>query len=95
MIEKPDLKVVSPLNSPTLNEAGARSGSAAGKAAVRKHNANDAKCTELGWVCIPLAIETYSCWSGEAQGSISRLLPVRLCSCSVARQRPLQASTRD
>ena len=38
-----------------------------------KHNANDAKCTEVGWVCIPLAIETYSCWSGEAQGSISRL----------------------
>ena len=41
------LTVVSPLNSTTLNEAGARSGSAAGKAEVRKHNANDAKCTEL------------------------------------------------
>eukprot|EP00731_Ephydatia_muelleri_P007139 Em0003g1387a len=50
MIGKPaafDLTVVSPLNSTTLNEAGARSGSAAGKAEVRKHNANDAKCTEL------------------------------------------------
>ena len=37
MIGKPaafDLTVVSPLNSATLNEAGARSGSAAGKAEV-------------------------------------------------------------
>ena len=45
MIGKPaafDLTVVSPLNSNTLNEAGARSGSAVGKAEVRKHNANDA-----------------------------------------------------
>ena len=76
MIGKPaafDLTVVSPLNSTTLNEVGARSGSAAGKAEVRKHNANDAKCTELGWVCIPLAVETYGFWGVEAQGSISWL----------------------
>ena len=76
MIGKPaafDLTVVSPLNSATLNEAGARSGLAAGKAEVRKHNANDPKCTELGWVCIPLAVESYGCWGVEAQGSISRL----------------------
>ena len=65
--------MVSPLNSATLNEVGARSGSAAGKAEVRKHNANDPKCTELGWVCIPLAVESYGCWGVEAQGSISRL----------------------
>ena len=68
-----DSTVVSPFNSTTLNEAGARSGSAAGKAEVRKHNANDAKCTELGWVCIPLAVETYGCWGVEAQSSISWL----------------------
>ena len=50
MIRKPaafDLTVVSPLHSTTLNEAGARSGTAAGKAEVHKHNANDAKCTGL------------------------------------------------
>ena len=40
---------------------------------MHKHNANDAKCTELGWVCIPLAVETYGYWGAEAQGSISRL----------------------
>ena len=35
------------------------SGSAALAAEVRKHNANDAKCSELGWSCIPIAVETY------------------------------------
>ena len=42
MIGKPaafDLTVVSPLNSNTLNEAGATGGSAAWKADARKHNA--------------------------------------------------------
>ena len=90
-----DLTVVSPLNSTTLNEAGARSGSAAGKAEVRKHNANDAKCTELGWVCIPLAVETYGCWGGKLRVPFLDWLPIWLCSCSAASQRPFQASTRD
>ena len=42
------------------------SGSAALAAEVRKHNANDAKCSELGWSCIPIAVETYGCWGAEA-----------------------------
>ena len=54
-----DLTVVSPLNSSTLNEAGATSGSAAGEAEARNHNANDHKCRELGWVG---AVETYGYW---------------------------------
>ena len=28
---------------------------------VRKHGVNDRKCAELGWVAIPLAVETYGC----------------------------------
>ena len=28
------------------------------KSEIRKHNSNDAKCGELGWVCIPLVVET-------------------------------------
>ncbi|KAL5481713.1 hypothetical protein EMCRGX_G021941 [Ephydatia muelleri] len=40
---------------------------------ARKHNANDSKCAELGWVCIPLAVESYGCWGTEAQQSFSRL----------------------
>ena len=40
---------------------------------VRKHNANDPKCRELGWVCIPLAVESYGCWGEEAHSSFSCL----------------------
>ena len=76
MIGKPaafDVMVVSLLYSNTLNEVGATGGSAARKAKARNHNANDRKCRELGWVCIPLAVETYGCWGEEAQSSVSRL----------------------
>ena len=64
MIGKPaafDVTVVSSLNPITLIEAGARSEPAAGKAEVQKHKANNPKCRVLGWVCIPLAVETYGC----------------------------------
>eukprot|EP00731_Ephydatia_muelleri_P000193 Em0001g193a len=68
-----DLTITSPLNPITLTEAGVRCGSSALFAEVRKHNANDSKCAELGWVCIPLAVESYGCWGTEAQQSFSRL----------------------
>ena len=32
---------------------------AAEAAESRKHQNNDTKCSELGWQCIPLAVETY------------------------------------
>ena len=35
------------------------SGVAAQASEIRKHNSNDAKCVELGSVCIPLVVETY------------------------------------
>ena len=41
-------------------------GAAAFAAEVRRHTANDAKCQELGWSCIPLAVETYSNWGKKA-----------------------------
>ena len=67
-----DLTVTSTLNSSTLMEAGVTSGSAAlaANAEVRKHNANDAKCSELGWTCIPIAVETYGCWGAEAMQTL-------------------------
>eukprot|EP00731_Ephydatia_muelleri_P025228 Em0017g311a len=68
-----DLTVTSPLNPITLTEAGVRCGSSALFAEARKHNANDSKCAELGWVCIPLAVESYGCWGTEALQSVSRL----------------------
>ena len=68
-----DLTITSPLNPTTLTEAGVKCGSSAQVAKVRKHAASDGKCKELGWVCIPLAVESYGCWGMEAQESFKRL----------------------
>ena len=54
-----DVSVTSPLNTLTLLEAGVSAGSAARATEDRKHKANDAKCDELGWLCVPLVTETY------------------------------------
>ena len=61
-----DFCVTSLLNSLILSEAGVSSGVAAQASEIRKHNSNDAKCVELGWVCIPLVVETYGAWGQEA-----------------------------
>ena len=72
--EKPaafDVTVASPLTPVTLNNASTSVGAAA--AELRKHVANDTRCQELGWTCIPLAVETYGNWGMEAQSVFSRL----------------------
>ena len=60
-----DITVTSPLTPITLHEASVTSGSTAQVAENRKHASNDAKCSELGWVCVPLAVvhnkEKYLC----------------------------------
>ena len=53
-------------NTHTLIEAGVSAGSAALATESRKHRANDAKCGELGWLCVPLVAETYGAWGNEA-----------------------------
>eukprot|EP00731_Ephydatia_muelleri_P013994 Em0007g1304a len=68
-----DLTVVSPLNPTFISEAGRTAGSAAVAAELRKHFANDAKCSELGWTCIPLVAESYGAWGSEAVQAFSRL----------------------
>ncbi|KAL5489214.1 hypothetical protein EMCRGX_G018282 [Ephydatia muelleri] len=65
--------VTSPLTPATLRDASSTAGAAAYAAECRKHTANDAKCQELGWACIPLAVETFGNWGMEAQGVFSRL----------------------
>ena len=49
-----DLSGMSPLNSNVLLEAGLAAGQAARATEQRKHDKNDAKCNELGWVCVPM-----------------------------------------
>eukprot|EP00731_Ephydatia_muelleri_P033457 Em0030g14a len=70
--------------------AGRTAGSAAVAAELRKHSANDAKCSELGWTCIPLVAESYGAWGSEAVQAFSRLAsylatrtnsPRSKCSC--------------
>ena len=68
-----DLTVASPLNQSILNEACVTAGSSARVSEQRKHASNDVKCSELGWSCIPLAVETYGCWGAEARLHLSRL----------------------
>ena len=38
---------------------------------LRKHEANDVKCSDLGWICIPLVEETYGAWGKEALKTFS------------------------
>ena len=73
-----DFTVTSPLTLSNLPEASVTAGSAAFAAEERKHKASDSKCAELGWVCIPIAVETYGCWGTEALS--------QLASCLVTRQ---------
>ncbi|KAL5481676.1 hypothetical protein EMCRGX_G021889 [Ephydatia muelleri] len=49
------------------------SGAAANGAELRKLNANSTKCTEQGWTCIPMAVETFGHWGKEAQSVLSML----------------------
>ena len=56
-----DVSVTSPLNPQTLLEAGVTASAAALTTEERKHDENDPKCSELGWVCIPVVAE--SLWS--------------------------------
>ena len=56
-----------------MSEAGVTAGAAAQANELRKHEANDVKCSELGWLCIPLVVESYGAWGKEAMESFSSL----------------------
>ena len=65
----------------TLSEVGVCAGAAAQAGEVRKHSANDDKCGDLGWFCVPLVTETYGAWGPEAKACFSQLasrLSIRL-----------------
>ena len=68
-----DLTITSPLNLTVFSKASVSAGSAAQAAESRKHQVNNEKCQELGWACIPLAIETYGCWGTEARQCLCRI----------------------
>ena len=48
-------------------------GAAAQAAEARKYTTNDQKCSELGWSCVPLAVESYGAWGKKAQACFALL----------------------
>ena len=67
-----DLTVVSPLTDVLIQGAGELGGlDAVSAAAEKKHRENDDKCDDLGWLCVPLAVDTYGRWCDEAHKAIS------------------------
>jgi hypothetical protein len=68
-----DITVVSPLTSENLSSSGAGDHNAVEKAATLKHKQNDAKCEESGWVCVPLAVNSYGQWCDEAHEAFSTI----------------------
>ena len=68
--------VTSPLTPATLHDACNSAGVAAHKAECRKHSSNGPKCQELGWICVPLAVESYGNWGKEAQNTLARLASI-------------------
>ena len=68
-----DLTITSPLCSVILGESCHQAGAAALAAETRKLHSNGPKCQELGWSCIPLAVETYDNWGKQAHDTFSRL----------------------
>ena len=69
-----DVTVASPLTSATLHDV------AAYTAECQQHSSNYPKCQELGWVCVPLAVESYGNWGKEAQNTFARLASILFIS---------------
>ena len=66
--------ITSPLCPTILGESCHQAGVAALAAENRKLHSSGPKGQELGWSCIPLAVEIYGNWDKEAHVTISRLV---------------------
>ena len=76
-----DICVTSLLNTLTLSEVGVCAGAAAQAGEVRKPSADDDKCGDLSWFCVPQVTETYGARGPEAKVLFSQLasrLSIRL-----------------
>ena len=74
-----------------LLEAGFGACQAARATRQRKHEENDAKCKELGWVCAPMVVEAYGAWGTEAMESFSLLASCLATSSNRAKAEVLAA----
>ena len=76
-----DVSITSLLKSNILSEAGVVAGAAARQTEERKHTCNDTICSELGWKCVPLVVETFGAW-GRTAGQFFGELTSRLAAQS-------------
>ena len=67
-----DLTVVSPLIHENIHGAGG-SIDVVSRAALVKHAENDDKCSALGWLCVPLAVDSYGQWCDEAHNAFMEI----------------------
>ena len=74
-----DVSITSLLNPVNLLEAGVSATAAAQATESRKHHANDPKCSDLGWVCVPMVVETYGALGKEATASVASRLATSMC----------------
>ena len=79
-----DIMVTSTVTPAILDESCSTAGVAAVATESHKHVANDPKCFELGWTCVPLAVDTFGNWGMEAQETFSRLASLFAVSKSKA-----------
>ena len=68
-----DLTITSPLCSAILSESCHQAGVADLAAEACKLHSNGPKCQELGWSCIPLAVEMCGNWGKQVHDTFSRL----------------------
>ena len=69
-----DVTVISPqCIGNIVRLAGETAGFAAEHAAAKKHRKQDADCATKGWVCIPLAVETFGAWCVEGEKAVVKL----------------------
>ena len=68
-----DFTITSPLTPEILGQSSTHSGFAAEVAKICKYCNNNAKCSELGWSCLLLAVETYGNWGKEAVNTFTLL----------------------
>ena len=66
-----DVSITSPLHPITLLEVEGSATAATQATETRMHEFNDPKCSELGWICAPMVVETYGAWGKESIAIIS------------------------
>ena len=76
-----DVTVASPLCPAILMDSSRMFGAASAAAEARKMLTNGPKCQELGWTCIPLAVETFCNWGKEAHLTFLGWHPTFQSSC--------------